>query len=393
MTQRTQRVREMATLYNGFPFASSRFSANESLPLVRIRDITADAFETFIPERDAPDSSLLRNGDVVVGMDGDFNVRLWNRGVAALNQRVCALRASDDCDSRFLAYALPSHLKIINDLTYATTVKHLSSWQVEHISLVSPGLCEQRAIADYLDEQTARIDALIAKQNQLIDTLRERRVLARETLARHVNDGQRLKWSLVEMDVRAGEAAEKLPLMSVSIDWGVRRRDSVTNDEARAEDLSNYKVCASGDIVINRMRAFQGALGVALEAGLVSPDYAVLRTNTAYQPAWLANVMRTKVFVSEMVTRIRGIGGTESGSVRTPRINTRDLLDIRVAEASIETQSDEQTRVDTQTAKIDALIAKTQEHIALAKERRAALITAAVTGQFDVRTAAQKVGA
>lgn len=100
--------------------------------------------------------------------------------------------------------------------------------------------------------------------------------------------------------------------------------------------------------------------------------------------------MRTKVFVSEMVTRIRGIGGTDSGSVRTPRINTRDLLDIRVAEVQVEMQADEQARVADQTAKIDALIAKTQEHIALAKERRAALITAAVTGQFDVRTAARK---
>lgn len=134
-----------------------------------------------------------------------------------------------------------------------------------------PPVDEQRAITDFLDRETAQIDALVAKQSELVGLLRERRARSREVLSSHVNKGQRLRWSLIEIDQRAGTRTSELPLMSVSIDWGVRRRDEVTGKPTRAEELTHYKVCLADDIVVNRMRAFQGALGVAPEDGIVSP--------------------------------------------------------------------------------------------------------------------------
>ncbi|MCG3040984.1 restriction endonuclease subunit S [Streptomyces sp. S1A] len=268
----------------------------------------------------------------------------------------------------------------------------LRSTDLTKATIPLPPAGEQRAIADFLDSETAQIDALIAKQNALIDVLRERRSAVREAFARHALVGNRLKWRLSEVDERAGDRADALPLMSVSIDWGVRRRDEITSDPPRAEDLSKYKVCAAGDIVVNRMRAFQGALGVAPTAGIVSPDYAVLRAAAGTSSAWLSEVMRTRTFVGEIVLRLRGIGTTGSGAVRTPRINVNDLLDIRVAETSNGDQLSELADYGKQTAKIDALIAKVQQHIALAQERRAALITEAVTGQIDVARGVQPDG-
>src|SRR5699024_3952350 len=156
------------------------------------------------------------------------------------------------------------------------------------------------------------------------------------------------------------------PLMSVSIDWGVRRRDEITSDDYRADDLSVYKVCARGDIVINRMRAFQAELGVAPEDGLVSPDYAVLRPrSTAVDCDWMVEVMRTRAFIGEMVLRIRGIGGIDSGAVRTPRINVADLFDIRVAPAPVTSQVCDRQSLRAQTIRIDTLIEKAERHIAL----------------------------
>src|SRR5581483_3049877 len=104
-------------------------------------------------------------------------------------------------------------------------------------------------------------------------------------------------------------------------------------------------------------------------------------------PRWLAELMRTKAFVGEMTLRLRGIGGTDSGNVRTPRINTDDLLDIRADIPDPGVQVSEIRMLAAEAVEADALITKAEEHIAFAKERRAALITAAVTGQFDVRTA------
>jgi len=252
-----------------------------------------------------------------------------------------------------------------------------------------PPLDVQRAIADFLDRETARIDVLIAEQQKLVELLRERkRSVANVSLGWRVGHGDRLKWLFVEIDERAGAQATTLPLLSVSISWGVRRRDEVTDDDARAEDLSNYKTCGRGELVINRMRAFQGALGIAPEEGIVSPDYAVLRPAPGVDGDWLAAVMKTDVFVGEMASRIKGIGSVDLGSARTPRINISDLAQIRLDVPARSVQTKELSMLRTEVIKVDALIAESERFIELARERRAALITAAVTGQIDVRRAA-----
>lgn len=194
-----RRVGDMARLINGHPFDSDDFTPTGDVPLVRIRDITAADFETYVPQHTVPQDKVLKDGDVVIGMDGDFNVIRWRRGTAALNQRVCALRDTGVSDLRFLAYALPDHLKVINDLTYSTTVKHLSSGQVTGLRITVPDRDDQGRIADYLDRETATIDALIEKQRRLVDGLqRRRRALLDEVWLRAQDVGarQRLKWHL-----------------------------------------------------------------------------------------------------------------------------------------------------------------------------------------------------
>lgn len=380
---------ELADLVNGYPFDSSDFADSGDVPLVRIRDILGGGFETFVAAEVVPDSAYIRDRDVVIGMDGDFNVSYWSRGPAALNQRLCLLRENGSADTRFLAYAISDHLKVINDLTYSTTVKHLSSDQVRGIRLSIPDHAEQVAIADFLDRETAQINELIAEQQRLIGLLSERRqAVAAQVLGDRVGAGDRLKWFLAESDVRAGPRSSELPLMSVSISWGVRRREAVTDGQARAEDLSNYKVCEKGELVINRMRAFQGALGLAPEDGLVSPDYAVLRVGNAVDAKWLAAVMKTQTFIGELSRRVKGIGSSELGSARTPRINVADLGDIRVDVPSQRQQAAERDAVERQVARIVRLIDEAERFIELARERRSALITAAVTGQIDVRSVA-----
>lgn len=327
-----------------------------------------------------------RGTHVLIGRQGALcgNVHLVSGEFWASEHAIVATPASD-VDQRWLAALLGA----MNLGQYSTSAAQpgIGVGQIAPLHVYVPPLEEQCAIADYLDRETAQIDALVAKQEEFIGLLRERRSRAREALASRVANGQRLRWVLREVDQRAGVRAAELSLMSVSIDWGVRRRDETTDKLARAEDLSRYKVCLEGDIVVNRMRAFQGALGVAPEDGLVSPDYAVIRATSEVDPHWLAELMRTKAFVGEITLRLRGIGGTDSGNVRTPRINVADLLGIRADIPDLTTQRAECVSLITETARIDALIAKAEEHIAFAKERRSALIMAAVTGKIDVRTA------
>lgn len=292
--------------------------------------------------------------------------------------------------SRYLAYLVLSEpfLEPVIASVYGAKMPRADWGEIRNIKVWAPPLREQRAIADYLDRETAQIDAFIAKNEELITLLTERRAAAAQSeVEHHVGLGSRLKFHFREIDVRAGSKWEELPLLSVSIHRGVVPRDDDSESSSEASDLSHYKVASSGDIVLNRMRAFQGGLGVAPCTGLVSPDYAVLRPAPDVDPNWLALVMRTPRFVSEMVLRLRGIGTTDSGAVRTPRISVADLGAILVSVPGSTVQAAELRAVATSTTQIEAALSVAQRSVELARERRAALISAAVTGRIDVANA------
>ncbi len=193
---------------------------------------------------------------------------------------------------------------------------------------------------------------------------------------------QRIKYLYRVIDQRGG--SDQPPLLAVSIHHGVVRRDTLTDDLPRAEDLSNYKLCEPGDIVLNRMRAFQGAIGISLQRGLVSPDYIVLRPGPDVDSRYLHHLFRSTWFVGEMVSRLRGIGNTENGAVRTPRINPEDLGDIPVDFPALDEQRRIADFLDAETARIDRLQMARSRQLAVIEELIASRISAVVTGKSEV---------
>lgn len=194
----------------------------------------------------------------------------------------------------------------------------------------------------------------------------------------------RLKHVCEVIDVRAG--SRRPPLLAVSIHRGVVPRDELTDDEPRADDLSMYRLCEPGDIVLNRMRAFQGAIGMAPVQGLVSPDYLMLRPRAHALGRYLHYLFRSREFVGQMVARLRGIGSTETGTVRTPRINAEDLLDIDVRLPPIDEQRAIADYLDRETAQIDALITAKREQAARLTERWQLVMQHAVAGRLARNT-------
>jgi type I restriction enzyme, S subunit len=144
-------------------------------------------------------------------MDGDFNVARWRGGSALLNQRVCCLRAKErTLRQRFLYYCLPYPLKALNDVTYWTTVKHLSSLDLLRFRFNLPPVEEQLVIERFLDNETARIDDLISKKRTLIERLQEKR---RTLISRVVTRG------LPPDAARAAGLNPQLKLKPSDIDW------------------------------------------------------------------------------------------------------------------------------------------------------------------------------
>jgi len=168
-----KRFRFCGDVQYGYPFNSDYFSNEETgFPLIRIRDITSGEIATYY-EGAYPDEYIVKSGDVLVGMDGDFNVRVWEKCDALLNQRCCRVLDNQQISKRFMAYYLPHYLKVINDLTWSTTVKHLLADDINNIYVSYPQMFEQQAIADFLDAQCAKIDSVITDIEKQIETLQK----------------------------------------------------------------------------------------------------------------------------------------------------------------------------------------------------------------------------
>lgn len=301
----------------------------------------------------------------------------------------------------FFKYCLKSrgYIKTIASLTdQLRDGQSMRYYDFGKTPLPLPPLRDQRAIVEYLDQETAEIDAFIADQEELIVLLNERRAAmiedklycipsSRTTVGNDI-DFVRFGSTFLESDLRAGSAGVD-ELLSVSIHHGVIPWAEMHDKEPRAASLGRYKLVRIGDIVLNRMRAFQGGLGVAMQDGVVSPDYMVLRVRNNVDSGYLGHLMKSNRFVAEMSSRLRGIGSSEQGAVRTPRINPRDLAVIWVPLPTLDNQRTIVESIDQEIVELEATIADARQSIALSKERRAALISAAVTGKIDVRDAVE----
>jgi type I restriction enzyme S subunit len=144
----------------GCPFSSDYFNQKaDGIRLVKNRDLKSDD-QTFYYSGNFDDAFLVQNGDVLIGMDGDFLPCLWSKGEALLNQRVGRVVPHSGLDASFAYYHFMEPLKAIEYATSCTTVKHLSHSDIENIELSMPELEEQTAIAAVLSDMDADLAAL-----------------------------------------------------------------------------------------------------------------------------------------------------------------------------------------------------------------------------------------
>ena len=164
------RLPEVCNIQYGFAFDSAKFSATTGTPLIRIRDVVRGYSETYTTEN-YNDEYLVNDDDLLIGMDGEFNIARWNGGPALLNQRVCRLLPKGDIDKGYLFYFMPQALKQIEDRTPFVTVKHLSAKQLNSITIPLPTLEIQQRIACVLDKLTHLISLCkqqLAKLDELV---------------------------------------------------------------------------------------------------------------------------------------------------------------------------------------------------------------------------------
>ena len=190
--------------------------------------------------------------------------------------------------------------------------------------------------------------------------------------------------SIFREAIRPGD--ESLPILSISIHDGITDEEMAPEDRDRRvsqiEDRTKYKRVAPNDLAYNMMRAWQGAFGAVTVDGLVSPAYVVAEPMFEFRTAYIENLLRTPIAIEEMRRYSRGIADFRM------RLYWDYFRDLKVCLPPLEEQDKILEMITRETSRIDLLTEKTQRSINLLKERRAAFITAAVTGQIDLRESA-----
>jgi type I restriction enzyme S subunit len=398
------RVSEMVQLINGFPFDSQYFTKTEGTPLIRIRDLdSAETEANYVGP--IIDAAWVNQGDLIIGMDGDFNIRHWKGDRALLNQRLCCLKRRSNTNMDFVGYVLQFPLRVINDLTYSTTVKHLSSNDIMKICVGIPPEHEQKTIVKFLDSEIAKIDALVEKKERLIELLQEKRTaMIAQAVTKGLDPNAPMKDSGVDW------------LGEIPANWDVRRLKYLAsiNDEALSEktdpqfemiyvDIGGVdkdkgiiereehifetapsrarRVVRDGDVIVSTVRTYLRAITPirAPECNLiVSTGFAVIRPASGLDSDYAAYALRATYFVENIVANSTGVSypAIEASKVSSFSITFPELMEQQRIAAFL----------DRETGQIDKLISRIREAITNLNDYRAAFMSSAVTGKIDVRS-------
>lgn len=159
-------------LLTGYPFKSKLFNTDgEGKPLIRNRNINNQIPDLYTTE-EYDQSYVISSGDILITMDGDFNIAKWSGVESLLNQRVLKINSynKEIIEQVYLLYSLEEYLTFIHKRTSGTTVKHLKKSDIENLIVPIPPVKEQQKIAEILstvDEQIEQTDQLIEKTNEL----------------------------------------------------------------------------------------------------------------------------------------------------------------------------------------------------------------------------------
>ena len=381
---------------------------------IRITDIRDDGtlrddtFRSLPYEIAAP--YLLENGDILFARSGSVGRTFRYRdGWGQVCFAGYLIKFSTDMRiavPKFVDYFTSSkpYWDWLNSISIQTTIQNVNAEKYANLALGIPPLAEQRAIAAYLDRETARIDALIAKAQQLNALLREKRVvLISQAVTKGLDPAAPLKASGVEWlgEIPAHWDVKRLKFLGESI-IGLTYSPSDVTDESngvlvlRASNIRDGKLAYENCVYVSaeipsRLVTRKHDILICSRSGsrsLIGKNAKIIGDGVDVTFGAFMTVFRSRfhdyisyVFNSRLFEQ-------QSGSFMTSTINqlTISILDnIQLPYPPLAEQRAIAAHLDRETAKIDALIAKDDQLIALLREKRTSLISAAVTGKIDLR--------
>lgn len=316
-----KKLTDICDIQYGYAFDSKCFTEDSSYPqLVRIRDVKKGYSETYY-SGDYPEEYILSEGDLLVGMDGEFNIARWKCSGALLNQRVCRLTAKVGTNEEYLRFAMSKSLKEIEQRTAFVTVKHLSAKELNKLELDIPELSKQDKIADTLSRLERVIEARKEEMEKLDDLIKARFV---ELFGFPGTDekgwGLRRLGECCEINPKkvsdkrlaSGMQVSFVPMTAVSENGAIKTAEKKTYDEVKV----GFTYFAENDVLFAKitpcMENGKGAVAVGLcnGIGFGSTEFHVLRPiNGKSNPYWLYSLISFDTFRKDAATNMTGSAG------------------------------------------------------------------------------------
>ncbi|MDT3737304.1 MAG: restriction endonuclease subunit S [Denitratisoma sp.] len=336
-------------------------------------------------------------GDILLLWDGSNAGEFLHAKFGAVSS-TAALLIPVKFDRSYLFWLCKGIEPVLKTFTIGMGIPHVDGEYLKDLQLPFPTDERfQKAIADYLDRETARIDALVAEKEKMLDLLEEKRAaLISRAVTRGLRPNVPLKPSGLDWlgDIPAHWGIERAKnlfsvrdqrselgdeeLLTVSHITGVTARSEKDVYMFQADDKAGYKLCYPGDLVINTLWGWMGAMGVTPLEGIVSPDYHVYTSKGDLLPEFVELLCRSRPFVAEVSRWSKGVWSSRL------RLYPENFFEMRLPMPPANEQRAIVKELELNHSKTKVLVDTLFRSIELAKEHRAALITAAVTGQIPL---------
>lgn len=305
--------------------------------------------------------------------------RVTERGI--ITSAYVTIRPFENCDSRFLYYAMHSYDLRKGFYGMGAGVRQGLKWQeAKYIQLPWPNPEERVRIADYLDVKCAEIDrAIEAAEKSIEELLKYRSSYLDDTFSRldSIYPKVKLKYVLKESKEKSADGIGK-PL-SITIASGVLRSSELEIPNP-ASSMVGAKIVHAGDLVFNKLKAYFGVMYVSPYDGLISSEYAIYRALNPSEVSlkYIEYLVHTNRIIDEFIIRISGV----ADGFR--RLYTSELFNIAITLPPLLVQEKAVRELNAIYDSIDASIASKQTIIADLKAYKRSLVYEVVTGKREV---------
>ena len=405
-----RKLKHLTRFHNGIAFKPSDWK-NSGVPIIRIQNLNGSDHFNYTTRTDLPSFLRIRNGDLLFSWSGNrgtsFGPFIWNRGFEGyLNQHIFKLDGYS-LNRSYFAYLLRSVTRHIEEQSHGIIgLVHVTKPELGSVLVPVASPPEQSAIVRFLDHAVRKIGHYIRTKQKLIKLLEEQKqTIIFNAVTHGLNPNVRLKPSGVEwlgsvpehwevrrakyfyreVDNRSQDGEEEL--LSVSHITGVTPRSQKNITMFMASSYVGHKVCQPGDLIINTMWAWMGALGVTRHTGIVSPSYGVYRPLrvSSLLSDYADILLRIKPYVSEFLCRSTGIQSSRL------RLYPEQFLRVPIVCPPVNEQRAILQSLSVDIVNTEQTITSAKREVTLLSEYRTRLISDVITGKLDVREAAARL--